>query len=222
MGPMKEEYQEFLEQMGEEAFLNPYRDACRNMEQKFEKINRDFSEKLGRTFISQITYRIKTPESCLNKIVKKRYPVNRNTARECLGDIAGLRIICSFLDDIYKLAEIIKEDKELKVIKTKDYVKRPKASGYQSLHMIVEVPCADGRERKIEIQIRTQAMNFWAVVEHHFVYKKGSYEKNEFEKDLKECARTIYKIDKKMLLIRKKMETAEMPEKVPAKKIEKN
>lgn len=212
MGPMKEEYQEFLNQMGEEAFLNPYRDVCRKMGQKLEKINIDYSEKLGRTFISQITYRIKTPESCLNKIVKKKYPVNRNAAGEYLGDIAGMRVICSFLDDIYKLAEIIKSDKELKVIKTKDYVKRPKASGYQSLHMIVEVPSSE-EKRKIEIQIRTQAMNFWAVVEHHFVYKKGEYEKNKFEKDLKECARTIYKIDKKMLLIRKKMETAKKNEK---------
>ena len=213
MGLMKEEYQEFLNQMGEEAFLNPYRDVCRKMEQKLEKINIDYSEKLGRTFISQITYRIKTPESCLNKIVKKKYPVNRRTAREYLGDIAGMRVICSFLDDIYKLAEIIKADKELKVIKTKDYVKKPKASGYQSLHMIVEIPSAEGERRKIEIQIRTQAMNFWAVVEHHFVYKKGEYEKDAFEKDLKECARTIYKIDKKMLLIRKKMETAKKNEK---------
>ncbi|MDE7330841.1 MAG: GTP pyrophosphokinase family protein [Lachnospiraceae bacterium] len=213
MGLMKEEYQEFLNQMGEESFLNPYRDVCRKMEQKLEKINIDYSEKLGRTFISQITYRIKTPESCLNKIVKKKYPVNRRTAREYLGDIAGMRVICSFLDDIYKLAEIIKADKELKVIKTKDYVKKPKASGYQSLHMIVEIPSAEGERRKIEIQIRTQAMNFWAVVEHHFVYKKGEYEKDAFEKDLKECARTIYKIDKKMLLIRKKMETAKKNEK---------
>lgn len=212
MGSVKEEYQEFLHQMGEEAFLYPYRDACRRMEQKLEKINRDYSEKLGRAFISQITYRIKTPESCLNKIVKKKYPVNRNTAREYLGDIAGMRVICNFLDDIYKLAEIIKADKELKVVKTKDYVKRPKASGYQSLHMIVVIPSLAGEGRKIEIQIRTQAMNFWAVVEHHFVYKKGGYEKNGYEKDLKECARTIYKIDKKMLLIRKKMETAKKNE----------
>lgn len=205
----EEIYQEFLGQMGKEEFLNPYKTACLNMEQRLEKINIEYSKKLDRTFIGQITYRIKTPESCLNKLLKKKYPIEQQTAKERLNDIAGMRVICNFLDDIYKLAEIIKEDKELEVIKIKDYVKKPKASGYQSLHVIVRVPVGEEEKLKVEIQIRTQAMNFWAVVEHHFVYKKGNYEKNEFEKDLKECARTIYKIDKKMLLIREKMEKAQ-------------
>lgn len=204
-----EVYQEFLRQMGEEAFLAPYREACQRLEVKLGKINAEYSEKLERMFISQITWRIKTPESCLNKIVKKKCKADRGTAKERLGDIAGMRVVCNFLDDIYKLAEIIREDGELEVVKTKDYVKKPKASGYQSLHMILLVPVLNKEKRKVEVQIRTQAMNFWAVVEHHFVYKKGEYEKNEFEKDLKECARTIYKIDKKMLMIREKMEMAQ-------------
>ena len=97
----------------------------------------------------------------------------------------------------------------LEVVKIKDYVEKPKASGYQSLHVIVLVPAQAGEKRKVEIQIRTQAMNLWAVVEHHFVYKRNGYEKCEFEKDLKECARAIYKIDKKMLLIREKMEKSQ-------------
>ena len=88
-------------------------------------------------------------------------------------------------------------------------MKKPKASGYQSLHVIVLVPVKDTLKKKVEIQIRTQAMNFWAVVEHHFVYKKGNYRKNEFEKDLRECAKAIYKIDKKMLLLRERMESAQ-------------
>ncbi len=201
-------YQEFLRQMEEEAFLEPYKEACRYIEQKLEKINIEYSEKLGRNFIGQTICRIKTPESCLNKMIKKKYIVKQQTAQEYLSDISGIRVICNFLDDIYRLAEILKEDEKLEVIKTKDYVKKPKSSGYQSLHMIVLVPVDGVGKKRVEIQIRTQAMNLWAVVEHHFVYKKGDYEKREFEKDLKECARAIYKIDKKMLVIREKMEAA--------------
>ena len=201
-------YQEFLRQMEEDAFLEPYKDACRYIEQKLEKINIEYSEKLGRNFIGQTICRIKTPESCLNKMIKKKYIVKQQTAQEYLSDISGIRVICNFLDDIYRLAEILKEDEKLEVIKTKDYVKKPKSSGYQSLHMIVLVPVDGVGKKRVEIQIRTQAMNLWAVVEHHFVYKKGDYEKCEFEKDLKECARAIYKIDKKMLVIREKMEAA--------------
>ncbi len=201
-------YQEFLSQMEEEAFLEPYREACRYIEQKLEKINLEYSEKLGRNFIGQTICRIKTPESCLNKMIKKKYIVKQQTAQEYLSDISGIRVICNFLDDIYRLAEILKADEKLEVIKTKDYVKKPKSSGYQSLHMIMLVPVDGAGKKRVEIQIRTQAMNLWAVVEHHFVYKKGDYEKHEFEKDLKECARAIYKIDKKMLVIREKMEAA--------------
>lgn len=201
-------YQEFLSQMEEEAFLEPYREACRYIEQKLEKINMEYSQKLGRNFIGQVICRIKTPESCLNKMIKKKYIVKQQTAQEYLSDISGIRVICNFLDDIYRLADILKEDESLEVIKTKDYVKKPKSSGYQSLHIIVLVPVDGARKKRVEIQIRTQAMNLWAVVEHHFVYKKGDYEKQEFEKDLKECAKAIYKIDKKMLVIREKMEAA--------------
>ena len=210
MDTTEETYQDFLRQISEESFLEPYREACRYIEQKLEKINNDYSKKLGRTFIGQTIFRIKTPESCLNKMIKKKYTLEKQMAQEYLSDISGIRVICNFLDDIYRLADILKEDDELEVIKTKDYVKKPKSSGYQSLHMIVLVPVDGMGKKRVEIQIRTQAMNFWAVVEHHFVYKKGDYEKHKFEKDLKECARAIYKIDKKMLLIREKMETAQL------------
>lgn len=205
----REEQQAFLEQMGNEDFLNPYRNACQYINQRLEEINTEYSKRLERTFINQITYRIKTPKSCLDKMLKKKYTLNQATAQERLGDIAGVRVVCNFLDDIYRLVHIIDEDKELEVVKIKDYVEKPKASGYQSLHVIVLVPAQAGEKRKVEIQIRTQAMNLWAVVEHHFVYKRNGYEKCEFEKDLKECARAIYKIDKKMLLIREKMEKSQ-------------
>lgn len=205
-------YQDFLRQMGEASFLEPYRKACRKTQEKLEKINVDYSKQLGRAFISQVTFRIKSPESCLNKMLKKKYHIEKETAQEHLNDISGVRVVCNFLDDIYKLVEILKEDDEIEIVKTKDYVKKPKASGYQSLHVIALVPIEGAGKKKVEIQIRTQAMNFWAVVEHHFVYKKGNYGKYKFEKDLKECAKAIYKIDKKMLLLRERMETAQIME----------
>ena len=219
MGTVEEIYQEFLYQMGEENFLIPYQRACKNIEQELELINREYSRRLGRSFISQIICRIKTPESCLKKMIKKKYTIERQMAQEQLSDIAGIRVICNFLDDVYKLAEIIRNDKVFEIVKTKDYVKKPKASGYQSLHVIVFAPAGGNEKKKVEIQIRTQAMNLWAVVEHHCVYKKGNYEKNEFEKDLRECARTIYKIDKKMLLIREKMEMAQEESQKPHSKL---
>lgn len=209
MGTGKAEQQVFLEQIGNEDFLTPYRIACQYINQRLEEINTEYSKRLNRTFINQITYRIKTPQSCLDKMLKKKYTLDQTTAKERLGDIAGVRVVCNFLDDIYRLVDMIDKDKELEVIKIKDYVEKPKASGYQSLHVIVLVPAREEEKRKVEIQIRTQAMDLWAVVEHHFVYKRNGYEKCEFEKDLKECARAIYKIDKKMLFIREKMEKAQ-------------
>ncbi len=208
-------YQEFLDRIGKEEFCRPYRIACENIRQELEAINEEYSKRLGRTLISQITYRIKTPESCLNKLLKKNQAVEWRNAGEHLGDIAGVRVVCSFLDDVYRLAEVIVKKEDLEVIRIKDYVRRPKASGYQSLHIIVLAPAGGEEKRKAEIQIRTQAMNFWAAVEHHFIYKneaerfQKNHEKNRFSKDLKACARTIYKIDQRMLIIRKKMEKAQ-------------
>lgn len=215
MGTVKESYQEFLCRMGEEEFCMPYRAACENIRQELERINEEYSQRLGRTFISQITYRIKTPESCLNKLLKKNQAVNRENALAQLGDIAGVRVVCSFLDDVYRLAEILIKKEALEVVRIKDYVRKPKDSGYQSLHIIVLAPTGGGERKKVEIQIRTQAMNFWAAVEHHFIYKnemeqfQENRERKRFSKDLKACARTIYRIDRKMLVIRKKMEKAQ-------------
>lgn len=215
MNMVKESYQEFLCRLGEEEFCRPYRIACENIWRELDAINEEYSRRLGRTFISQITYRIKTPESCLNKLLKKNQAIEWENASAYLGDIAGVRVVCSFLDDVYRLAEIIIKEETLEVVRIKDYVRKPKASGYQSLHIIVLAPAGGTEKKKVEIQIRTQAMNFWAAVEHHFIYKNEveqfceDCDKNRFSKDLKACARTIYKIDRRMLTIRKKMEKAQ-------------
>ena len=177
---LEETYQNFLGQMGEDSFLAPYRAACRYVEQKLKKINTVYCQKRGRVLFRQITHRIKTPESCLYKIIKKNCEVKRQTAQERFDDIAGIRVVCNFLDDIYRLVEILKRDEELQIIKIKDYVKKPKESGYQSLHVVVLVPVKGAEHKKVEIQIRTRAMNFWAVAEHQLVYKRQHEKKGNF------------------------------------------
>lgn len=127
--------------------------------------------------IRYMKYRIKTPESCLDKLIKKKYAVKRQAAQDQFNDIAGIRVVCNYLDDIYRLVEALKKDEELQIIKIKDYVKNPKESGYQSLHVIVLVPVEGTEGKKVEIQIRTRAMNFWAVMEHCLIYKKQKGQK---------------------------------------------
>lgn len=169
---LEETYQDFLGQMGEDSFLEPYRMACRYVEIKLKKMNAAYRQKQGRGLIRQMTHRIKTPESCLHKVIKKNCAVKRQAAQERFDDIAGIRVVCNSVDDIYRLAELLKSDKDLQIMKIKDYVKNPKESGYQSLHVIVLVPVKGTDHKKVEIQIRTRVMNFWAVVEHHLVYKR--------------------------------------------------
>lgn len=174
---MEETYQDFLGEMGEDAFLEPYRIACRRAEEKLNRINTVYYRKRGRYLICQMTNRIKTPESCLNKVIKKKCAIKRQTVQERFNDIAGIRVVCNSLDDIYRIVEILKKDEEFQIITIKDYIKNPKKSGYQSLHVIVLVP-VDGAEcKKVEIQIRTWAMNFWAVMEHYLVYKRQKGQK---------------------------------------------
>lgn len=193
------------EQLSEPQFCERYEEACKILEGCLNEMNREKSVPAGRSYINKITWRVKSPESCIAKLKRKGLSLSRETAEERLNDIAGVRVVCSFLDDMYALCREMAEKSGYKLIKQKDYVKKPKASGYQSLHLILRVPVKGGRAVKAEVQFRTQAMDFWAGVEHHFVYKKDGEHNKELEADLRKCARTIYKVDKKMMEIRNKM-----------------
>lgn len=124
---------------------------------------------------------------------------------EKLNDIAGVRAVCYFLDDVYQLAELLMGFPEYEFVKLKDYVKKPKTSGYQSIHLIMRVP-VENVKVKVEIQIRTQAMDFWSDIEHHFIYKTPNMNMPECEEEFLKCSKSIRKIDKQMLKIRKKIE----------------
>lgn len=197
----------FIQGMEQKEFQHTYEEACKLVVERLEKINEEISLQKDRKYIKDISFRIKEPISCLNKMQKKGYKISLEIAKEKLNDIAGVRAVCYFLDDVYQLAEILAGYSDFEVVKRKDYVKKPKASGYQSLHLILKVPV--GTELvKVEVQLRTRAMDFWADIEHHFIYKTKEVGMEVFEKEFLKCSKSIQKIDRQMLKIRRKLEAA--------------
>ena len=193
--------------MEQKEFQHTYEEACKLVVERLKKINEEISLQKDRKYIKDISFRVKEPNSCLRKMQKKGYKISLEIAKEKLNDIAGVRAVCYFLDDVYQLAEILAGYSDFEVVKRKDYVKKPKASGYQSLHLILRVPV--GTELvKVEVQLRTRAMDFWADIEHHFIYKTKEVGMEVFEKEFLKCSKSIQKIDRQMLKIRRKLEAA--------------
>lgn len=180
-----------------------------NVEFKLKMIDLELSEKYQRTVMQKVEHRIKKPESIARKLVKKGYKVSFENASAKLNDIVGIRVVCLYSDDVYKIAELMKKQKDFTLIKEKDYIKNPKKSGYQSLHLIMDVPLTYQTTtecQRVELQIRTVAMNFWAGVDNHICYKKKPEEMRKAEEDLKNYSAVISKIDEQMLELRKKVE----------------
>ncbi len=197
----------FIEEIAQGDFRDKYEEACKLVVSRLEQINAKLSDKKDRQYIKDIEYRVKKPDSCLSKMKKKGYSLTSETAGEKLNDIAGVRAVCYFLDDVYQLADLLIGYQDFEFVKLKDYVKKPKASGYQSVHIIVRVPVGN-LNVKVEIQLRTRAMDFWADIEHHFIYKTKEVGMEVFEQEFLKCSKSIQKIDKQMLKIRKKLEAA--------------
>ncbi|MCI9422907.1 MAG: GTP pyrophosphokinase family protein, partial [Dorea sp.] len=146
--------------------------------------------------------RVKTPESIVKKLRKNGYEISIENMVKHVNDIAGVRLICSFTSDIYQLGEMIGNQSDLKVLAIKDYIKRPKTSGYKSYHMLVSVPIflSDSVvDTKVEIQIRTIAMDFWASLEHKIYYKFEGNAPEYISRELRECAEMVSSLDEKML-----------------------
>jgi len=180
---------------------NLYLSATREIITKLENLNDEFMHLKDRNPIHQINSRVKTPKSIIDKLNKLGCELSVESARENLTDIAGIRVICSYIDDIYLIADLLTSQDDIEVIRTSDYIKNPKPNGYRSLHMIVKVPVylSDRTELvKVEIQIRTIAMNFWASLDHELSFKLTN-EKNEVvTRELKDCADVISNIDIRM------------------------
>lgn len=189
-----------------------YESAIREVRTKLEILNDELSLVGDNSPISSISSRRKKPLSIYEKLIKQDNEITLDSIEENLNDVAGIRVICSFVDDIYKVARMLVQQDDITLIEVKDYIKGPKPNGYRSYHMIVEVPvffATEKRPMRVEVQIRTVAMDFWASLEHQMRYKKDipQYKTEEIAKELKACADTIADTDMRMLAIREKIGT---------------
>lgn len=191
-----------------------YRCAIMEVETKFKVLNEQFSLEYDRNPIEGIKSRVKSMESIMRKVRKKNISMSIDSIEENIRDIAGVRVICSFPDDIYYLAECLLKQDDIKLIEKKDYIKDPKLTGYRSLHLIVEVPIFlqnEKRAMKVEVQLRTIAMDFWASLEHKLRYKKNIPDSEALliAQELTECAKISSDLDKRMESIRNRIVAGE-------------
>lgn len=193
-------------------FMTYYRCAIMEIETKFNVLNEEFSLQYDRNPIEHIKTRLKSAESIIKKINRKGLDFSIETVEKHIKDIAGVRVICSFPEDIYKLAECLLNQDDVKLIEKKDYIINPKKSGYRSLHLIVEVPIFLQNGKKsinVEVQLRTIAMDFWASLEHKLRYKKNidTEETEIIERELLICSEISADLDKRMEEIRNRIES---------------
>ncbi len=189
-----------------------YECAVMEVETKIKILNEEFSMRTQRNPIESIKSRIKAPASIYEKLSRKGYEMTIDNMEQHIKDIAGVRVICSFPEDIYAVARLITEQDDIVILEIKDYIAKPKANGYRSLHLIIAVPiflANEKRNMKVEIQFRTIAMDFWASLEHKVKYKKNVENPEEIAKELKECADIITSVDYKMQEIEHKTSVIE-------------
>ncbi|MGX8795865.1 GTP pyrophosphokinase [Fusibacter sp. JL298sf-3] len=180
---------------------NVYQSAIREVTTKLENLNDEFKFVKDRNPIHQINSRIKAPKSILEKLMRKGHDIDIEAARTNLDDIAGVRVICSYIDDIYRIADLLLAQDDIKLVRKADYIAHPKPNGYRSLHLIIAIPVflSDRKELvKVEVQIRTIAMDFWASLEHELAYKMSSESVEEIRGELKDCADVIAATDQRM------------------------
>lgn len=186
-----------------------YACAIKEINTKFEVLDTEFEVRYKRNPISSIETRLKSQTSILEKMARLGIAPSRENIENNLNDIAGIRVICSYIDDIYFLADALTKQDDIKLIKRKDYISNPKPNGYRSLHLIVSVPiffAESSKEVKAEVQIRTIAMDFWASLEHQIKYKKNVKNADKVIARLKECADEIAHVDETMQQIRMEMD----------------
>lgn len=186
-----------------------YNSALKEIGTKLEILNDEFQHVHRYNPIEHIKSRIKTSESIVKKLKKYGYESTIENMVEYVNDIAGIRVICSFTSDIYRIAEMISNQSDIKIISIKDYIQNPKLSGYKSYHMLVKVPIflSDRNvEAKVEIQIRTVAMDFWASLEHKIHYKFEGNAPEHIRTELVECAKMVSELDARMLSLNEEIQ----------------
>lgn len=189
-----------------------YQCAMLEVKTKLDVLNSELSMQNNRNPFESIKTRLKKPISIVEKMKRMDLEPTADNVREHLNDIAGVRVICSFPDDIYMLVECLLKQDDIKLIEKKDYIKNPKGNGYRSLHLIIEIPIFLVEEKKpmrVEIQFRTIAMDFWASLEHKLKYKKQIENAQSISEELFYCAELITQLDGRMQQIREKIDEGE-------------
>ena len=183
-----------------------YEAAIHQVQTKLEILDSEFHIRHSRNPIHHMQSRMKTLPSIMEKLNRRQQPVNLQSAQDNLTDIAGIRVICSFQEDLYNLADLLVEQDDVLLISRKDYIANPKPNGYRSLHLLIDIPIflSQGKKHmKVEVQFRTIAMDFWASVDHKLKYKKSIRDAEAVVNKLKICADTLAKMDAEMEEIRR-------------------
>ena len=199
---IKELFQDFQECM------MMYSCAIREVRTKFEVLNDHLTVAYRRNPIEMIKSRVKKPRSIIEKLKRKNLEVSTASVMKNLNDVAGVRVICSFVNDIYEVANMLASQDDVTVLEVKNYIENPKPNGYRSYHMIIEVPVFFANKKqnvKVEVQLRTIAMDFWASLEHSMKYKKEVDDSEQIIDELKKCADLIAETDLKMQAINEKI-----------------
>jgi len=197
--------------------VNNYQCAVMEVETKFKVLNNRLSMQGERNPIESIKSRIKQPDSILKKIEKLGLPMAMESVENNIFDVAGVRVICSFVDDIYEIERLFLAQEDIELIKRKDYIESPKPSGYRSLHLVIRTPIYTESGKKnmfVEVQLRTIAMDFWASLEHKLRYKKNINPDlmEELSEELQSCAEESARMDLRMQAVRKKLDNAALLE----------
>lgn len=189
--------------------MSYYRCAMMEMSTKFNVLDEELSLQYDRNPIEAIKTRLKSPDSIMDKLSRRGLPFSAESIEHNLNDIAGVRVICAYISDIYMLRDALLRQDDIVLLQEKDYIKNPKPNGYRSLHLIVETPIFlhdQKKQMRVEVQFRTMAMDWWASVEHKLRYKKPAAPE-EVNSELKECAEISADLDKRLEKLRQRTET---------------
>ncbi|UPM55347.1 GTP pyrophosphokinase [Gottfriedia acidiceleris] len=186
-----------------------YKFALDEINTKIRILNEEFTLTHSHNPIEHVKSRLKKPDSIIEKLERKGLELTQYNLENYINDIAGVRISCSFISDIYMIYELLKQQDDIHIIELKDYIKKPKPNGYKSFHMIIEIPiflASETKRVKVEIQIRTVAMDFWASLEHKIFYKYNKKVPKAIIESLNEASATVNSLDYKMEMIRDQVE----------------
>lgn len=189
-----------------QRLMTYYKCAMREVETKLYVLDEEYSLQYDRNPINSIRSRLKSVPSIIEKLERKSVEISLPAIEQYLNDVAGIRVVCSFGQDVYTIADALLKQDDITLIERKDYIAKPKENGYRSLHLIVEVPIfleKEKRKMKVEVQLRTIAMDCWASLEHQLRYKKETKFTTETQKELLECAKLSVELDTRMDALRK-------------------